>query len=263
MLITGLVAVTIRCSYLDKRWFQRDKKLFSCETRYVKSTTPWGTFMKVKSNFSGGNSKIEIISFVLQTLNYFPAGLDVNFPNLKEIFIQECNVFRLEQPNFRPFTKLEVLSIRANLYLEVLERGLFDYNKKLKFVNLYYNSFKHIDADLVSGLNFIQYFELERVTCFNMTINGNGTAISMAPFKPKFTRHCQDLGALKQHLDFSMRKNLHCKIEDELQSLIRELQSGIKELKQVNESTQSAIKSYGQLMLNITKLSKEISKIGK
>jgi len=191
-----VVGVRIKCIYLPDRWFQQDKKLISCEARFVKSTTPWEIFI-IRKNYSRTNNEVKSIAFMRQTVNYIPVGLEMIFPDLTEIYISECNLLRVDQSNFKPFTELKALSIRANRYLETLERSLFDYNKKLKYINLYCNNFKHIDADLVSGLSFLKYFELEHVTCLNITINGT----LMTPLKDLLKSKCQNPVVRRQQND--------------------------------------------------------------
>jgi len=202
--VAQIIALRSLCVYRKDAWFQQNKKLMCCGARFVKIKTAWET-LSIRTNYSRGNSKIEAISFDRQTLNYIPVGIDRIFPNLKELFTQDCNVLRLEQKNFKSFPKLEALSIRGNLHLDTLERGLFDYNKKLKYINLYCNNFKHIDPDLVSGLSSLKYFELEYVACLNITIKGTSTA----PLRENFQIHCQDSAILQHHIDLVLRQNLH------------------------------------------------------
>jgi len=218
-----------------------------CEARFVKIKTAWET-LSIRTNYSRGNSKIEVISFDRQTLNYIPAGIDRIFPNLKEFLTQDCNLFRVEQKNFKPFTKLEALWIRGNLHLHTLERGLFDYNKKLKYINLYSNNFKHIDADLVSGLSFLKYFQLECVTCFNITIKGT----SMAPLKENFKIHCQDSAILQHHVDLVLRQNQH-----------ETMNNSMMQLREAVNQRESYNLLFSRLSADLYNLSKQISELDK
>jgi len=165
-------------------------------------------------------------------------------------------LLRIDQETFKPFTELQALSIRGNLYLEVLERGLFDYNKKLKYLNLHQNNFMHIDADLVSGLSFLKYFELERVTCFNMTIRET----SMAPFKDKLKRKCQNPVVLQQHGEIVARQNFHRELENKFQNINEQLQDESKQM-QLTGSNQITINKFNKLHDDINSLSKQVSEL--
>jgi len=250
------VGIKNLCIYQTNRWFQQDQKSISCDARFVKFTSPWEKFTKVIKNYSNGNSEVKCIAFIRQTVNYIPVGLEMIFPDLKEIYLSECNLLRIDQETFKPFTELQALSIRGNLYLEVLERGLFDYNKKLKYLNLHQNNFMHIDADLVSGLSFLKYFELERVTCFNMTIRET----SMAPFKDKLKRKCQNPVVLQQHGEIVARQNFHRELENKFQNINEQLQDESKQM-QLTGSNQITINKFNKLHDDINSLSKQVSEL--
>jgi len=256
-LIVQINALQIRCFYNRNQWYQQVRNSILCDVKFLKSTTPWETFEEAKINYSSTNSEVKCIAFFRMTVNYIPSGLEMIFPDLREIYIQESNVLRIDQLNFKPITELESLSIRANRYLEVLERGLFDYNKKLKYINLYYNNFKHIDADLVSGLSLLKFFELELVTCISMTISES----SMAPFKDKVKRKCQNPVVLQRHDEIVARQNFHRELGKQIQNFKKQIQNESKQMKQKDERNQITIKKFNKLHDDINSLSKQVSEL--
>jgi len=124
----------------------------------------------------------------------------------------------------------------------------------LKFINLYHNNFKHIDPDLVSGLNALTYLEINHVPCFNVIVNGT----SMVVLKDSFARLCQNHVVLQQHDDLMKRLNLHKKLDDELKTSMVQLQKEAKQLEQLGKGHKMLI---DKLSMNITKLSEEVSEL--
>jgi len=250
----NIIPVQFRCTYTGNRWWSRYKEALLCDTRFLKVTTPWEKFTKVERNYSSTNSEVQSIGFFRQTMNYIPSGLEKIFPDLIEIYIQECNLLRVEQSNFKPFPELKALAIRGNRYLLTLERGLFDYNKQLIHINLFYNNFKHIDANLLDGMSSLNFFALQFNTCVNVTISN---ALKRGIVKTKLKLNCINPVVLQQHGEISARLNFHRKLRKEIQNCDKQLHDENNQMKQKNERNKIIISRFNKLHDDINSLSKQ------
>lgn len=108
-------------------------------------------------------SRFEAVNHLI---NYFPRGLEKIFTNLQHISIQNCQLKEIHQSDLKPYTHLNSISLDDNL-IEVIEDGLFDFNKELTEIYMSYNKIVHIGADAFSNLPRLQTLYLHGIPCLD------------------------------------------------------------------------------------------------
>jgi len=258
---TQLAAMDIACEYTfdpDFKEIKQDKSL-SCSVKHIELLTPWEVIIKTKDNQANISDQVKTVNFANQKLNFIPAGLENVFHDLKGLFFEGCNIHRVEQSNFKPFTELEGLWLRCNPLLDTLEKGLFDYNLKLTYLNFHNNNFKHIDANLFKSLNVLNSVRFFKCGCISTTIEMN----SMLPFKDEFQRKCQNEEAMQRQTEQVVQQNYHKQLYDEVREIKNQLEAEFYPLKQKARPNKIRIYNLNKIFTTIEELSNNVQELKK
>lgn len=128
----------------------------------------------VTGNHKNSNKTDDVIGLYIPSkiVYYFPRGFDKIFKNLKVIEISDCGLKVVHQSDLKPFSKLVELYLMSN-QLEVLEKGLFDFNSNLELIFLRNNKISFIDFNVFDNLSKLKFLFLDINTCIDMkTENG-------------------------------------------------------------------------------------------
>lgn len=96
---------------------------------------------------------------------YFPYDLEKFFPNLKTIVLQRGLLDKIQQRDLREHKFLEELNL-ANNDLEILQKDLFKYNRKLKSINLNNNRIGVIHPNVFDDLR-LDYLGMQGSQCIH------------------------------------------------------------------------------------------------
>jgi len=267
-LLTKAAAMEITCGYGFDPLFapiQRNKS-FSCNVEHIEVLTPWEVIIKTKENDTKVNEKVNAINFHHQKLNFIPAGLENVFHDLKGLLFESCDIHRVDQSNFKSFTELEGLWLRGNPQLDTLEKGLFDYNLKLTFLNFHNNNLRHIDANLFKSLNSLNYVVFATCGCIENVGISDGL---MLPFKNEFQRKCQNEEAMQRQTEQVVQQSYHKQLSDEVQEIKNQLEAEFYPLRQKARSNKirlsqlnKVLTSFAELSINVQELKKLAAKKG-
>jgi len=205
-LILKANAIQLDCDYkTDHSFFDiHEHGSIACDARNLRVTTPNEKITQASTNFQNGNDKVRALRILKQTFNFIPSSIDKLFPNLRGILIEDSDVFRVFQSNFKAFPELRGLWLRRNKWLEVLERDLFKFNKKLIYINLCFNNLKHIDANILDDINCLSTIEFVWNPCVDMNVANE----PMTALKVKFQQNCQNGNVLGSHEDFKKKNRI-------------------------------------------------------
>jgi len=248
-------AIEIACKYEKKAdWFVQiagDNNSLACLVQNMEVLTPWEVVTKEKSDSkrNEGNNNLKAlikgIGFSALNIRYIPFGIEKVFPSLEKMFFASCNVIRVRQANFKPFTELSALWLSENPHLDTLEKGLFDYNKKLERLSLSNNNFKYIDANIFEGLN-----SLKSIACESFQTN--------LQFKSLVTTKFRNLEVSQNHFDHILREDRHKQMAIEIQKMNSGIETIMKPLKQKGRLDKLKWFTYNKILANFTTLLSEI-----
>jgi len=226
---------------------QQDKSL-SCNVQHIEVLTPWEVITKTKDNDTKVNDKVNTVNFQHHKLNFIPAGLENVFHVLKGLLFESCDIHRVDQSNFKPFTELEGLWLRGNPQLDTLEKGLFDYNLKLTYLNLYNNSLRHLFDNLhsLNYVGFVQYLCMENVGISN-----------------GLQRNCQNEEAMQRQTEQVLRQNNHKQLFDEVREIKNQLQAEFYLLKQKARPNKIRLFQLNKIFMTFDELSNNIQELKK
>jgi len=194
-------AIKLECSYVNMEFFNAIHEFdkIACEAKDLHVTEFSEKVQQASVNYKDGNDQVRNLRVLQQTLNFIPSGIEKIFPNLRGISIEDSDVIRVFQSNFKAFPELRGLWLRGNKQLEVLERDLFKFNRKLHLLSLSNNNIQHIDPNILDDLSALSFFEFERNSCITNVIVINDP---MTELKQSFEENCQDGNALGIHSEF-------------------------------------------------------------
>jgi hypothetical protein len=102
------------------------------------------------------NSDVEAVYFTnLPQMQFFPANIQTQFPNLKAIYIGSTGLKELTQADLKPFSKLEDFHAQWS-QLTKIEKNLFEFNPQLKIIWLNDNQITHIEPLTFSNLSKLE-----------------------------------------------------------------------------------------------------------
>jgi hypothetical protein len=160
----------------------------------------------------------------------------------------------VRQANFKPFPDIRSIGLYQN-HLEVLEKGLFDYNTKLEHLDLLINNFKHIDANLLDDLHSLTFMN---ITCIDVQLKGNSTKLA---FKSLFESKCQNVEALQNHVDLILREDQHQRLKGKIPEVRKQVQTDLKPFRSDGRRDKLRLFNFEKLLANLTELLKHIKNL--
>ncbi|XP_070495405.1 putative leucine-rich repeat-containing protein DDB_G0290503 [Chironomus tepperi] len=101
-----------------------------------------------------------------KTIHQFPRGLEKHFINIEFIDIRHCGLKEVHQSDLKPFPELIYLALRGN-EIQVIEADLFEFNPKLKNIEIGESHVLHIDLNVFDDLPALIDLNLVDVPCFD------------------------------------------------------------------------------------------------
>jgi hypothetical protein len=136
-----------------------------------------------------GNEDVERFWENGKTLTSFPTNLASFFPNLKVIFIY-ASLLQLSSSDLQPFPDLLRFHSWYGKFTS-LDGDLFQYTRKLKFINFWAPALKNVGANLLTGLNDLVRVYFYASGCIG-TLNAN-TPQLIQELKQKLLLQCPPL----------------------------------------------------------------------
>ena len=157
----------------------------------------------VKASHSEQKTNNDVLGFLStnKTVHFFPQDLDIYFPNLKAIWIENCGLKEITQSDLKSFPHLVNCYMPKNS-IKTIDEGLFDFNPKLEFVGFGDNDIVHIDPNVFDNLSKLRYFWFNNVPCINKSIDDSRADV-LAVFK-EVKANCVSFEVVKKSTDSTM-----------------------------------------------------------
>jgi hypothetical protein len=126
----------------------------------------------------------------------FPRGIENIFPNLKLIRIYNTKLEKIGKTDFKPFKELQMLAIHGN-YFEIIERDLFEYVPKLKYIRISACNISYIDPHVFDHLKDLEQLYFESNICVNENAFGKS---NVAKLITKLKDKCSDSLKLSSYI---------------------------------------------------------------
>jgi hypothetical protein len=139
-----------------------------CDVTNLVLTSPNQQITSV-NGISGSNAiRNDVTGFYvqLQTMNYFPRGIEKFFPNIEAIYVQSCKLKAIKKEDLEKFTQLKELILHYN-EIEELYDDLFVSNEKLLYIDLGHNKIKFIGEKTFESLKNLHILYLSSNQCIN------------------------------------------------------------------------------------------------
>jgi len=152
LLLIGTRALKLDCEY-ETGYFSDigEQNSYYCNVRNLHITKPNEEIDGVVTSYAGGNDAVRGLVISHQTLNFFPAGIEKIFKNLRGIIIYNSKLKRITKADLKPFTELKGLWIYGT-EIDTLEKDLFMFNTKLTYIHFNSNKLQHIDNKILEPL---------------------------------------------------------------------------------------------------------------
>ncbi|KAL7012608.1 hypothetical protein ACKWTF_014950 [Chironomus riparius] len=157
----------IECNYEFKQYTSIGF-IFNCQVNTDPQITSRSSSALTLIHSRGAEVNDRVIGFYIyeKTVNYFPKALEKLFKNLKAISIESCKLKEVTQLDLKPFPKLAYLQLSLNL-IEVIEPGLFDFNRDLQVISFESNNILHVDSNVFDKLPKLTYLWFHGVPCYD------------------------------------------------------------------------------------------------
>lgn len=167
-------AVIIDCVHRKHPWTNHGN-INGCSAYYQISSSNNDTITQLnirnpRGNLSGDVGSDEIISFAIESsyqLQFIPRGIDNYFFNLKVLIVMYTGLTTVRQSDFKPLRQLENLYLRFNKQLESIEKDLFKFNRKIRFINLDGNRIATVAYDVFLPLTKLEELNFSFNACYN------------------------------------------------------------------------------------------------
>jgi len=264
----------VNCDYkIDNFVILRDK--YKCEVKKELEITSKNSSLITGVNGlhkrKKGNDDVTVFSVKKYTVNYFPTGLKKIFKNLEGIAISLCGLKEIHQNDLKPFPKLGYLDLNDN-DIEVIEAGIFEFNKNLKLVWLKRNKIHHIDLNVFEGLTQLTNLNLVGNNCTNLKgINAtevekvihslNSTCTNQEYLERKF----KETGAAKLDKEIMIKNESLANIDQNSTSNHDSLLSSIESLitKKMEENFNKTQNLFTNLSEKVDKLEQDLTEAKK
>lgn len=168
------VSLKVTCNYGIVTWsFIKDH--YQCQVAELRVETSDAIVESVDGQHLPGKTVDDVKSIQIdnQVCMFMPQRFDSFFKNIEGIQINAANLTALTQADLRPFPNLKQLILRDNEIME-LSADLFEFNKKLTFLDFTNNNLNLIPENIFSPLEKLESINLIDNVC--ITKSGYGTA---------------------------------------------------------------------------------------
>lgn len=164
-------------------------ELYTCNVGSIHVEEPNMTLERVDGAHMEGKSSddVKAISVDSQVLKFIPNGLGETFKNLEALHIQKSELTVIAKEDLQQFPNLKSLAVN-DCNLQQLESGLFQFNPKLKVLQLQYNKISFIATDIFEPIKDLEKADLGVNSCIsNRAFNHEQLEGLVEDIK----RHCQ------------------------------------------------------------------------
>ena len=197
---SALASTAVQCTYGSHR-YELLNDIYQCSVSSINiATQDPAQFSSVKGIHEGIKTNDDVIGFraVGQNIQFFPLGLQQQFPSIKVIHLENCPLKQLRQSDLLDYKNLEYLCI-FNSDLSIIDDGTFDFNPELQLINFGSNKFLNIDPSAFRSLSKLTNLYLHSVPCIGrFTRDRNGVKDILLNLETK----CKDPEYLSLHQKF-------------------------------------------------------------
>lgn len=224
--ITSSLSIEIKCSFKTSNWIPEIPSFYECEaTTSVINTVSDANITGINGVHLPGRGNDDLSSIYMyrsKPIRHFPQNLEKFFKNLQIIAIVMVNLQAVRQSDLKVFPRLRVLYLDSN-EIEVLEKDLLAFNKRLEFVNFSNNRIMHVDVSVFRGLNILKTLWFENNECYSRkAINNRLDTLALI-------KDIRDSCYVDQLLESGVEEFTKLKLE------FKEMQREISSLKTQNE----------------------------
>lgn len=171
-------SVKIICSDIeDHYWYKYQNHFVTCMVDKSMSSATFGASVSTAKHSNGSEiaNVAEIEGFLIKqsppaAVKFIPFGLKKKFPSLKALLFDQTDLQVVKKENLKEFgDSLQYLYLMKCKIISI-DADLFEYNSKLKFINLYGNPIRYIEPDFFKNLipmDYIDEFNFMNAGCMN------------------------------------------------------------------------------------------------
>jgi BTB/POZ domain/Leucine rich repeat len=156
--------------------FQFNEGDYECEIRKASITQPLTEIKAVLGDHQPGKTNADVIILSIQdtVVHYMPKGFSVIFPELKEIYIKNCQMKKILREDLIGFEALEALHLDEN-QLTSLPDDLLTNMKKLKEISFENNEIEYMSSKLLKSIssNELEFVDFEKNSRINEFFNSD------------------------------------------------------------------------------------------
>lgn len=154
--------------------------LYTCQATVIWSQS--ATLEIVTGNHQGGRThdNVEYIYIPNQNMPVIPQGIGAVFKNIRSLRFDNNNMLSISAADMQQFPKVEIFYVYDNK-LTSIDGDMFLFTPLLRQFGLSDNQVQHIGHNLVTNLNSLQTFFVERNICINRSARNRADVLALGP----------------------------------------------------------------------------------
>lgn len=168
-LIPLAVSLKVTCNYRIVAWsFIKDH--YQCHISELRVDSPDEVVDSIDGEHLSGNADDDVKSIAIenQVCMFMPQKFDSFFKNIEGIQISTSNLESITQADLKPFPNLKQLILNSNKIVE-LSADLFEFNKKLIFLDFSHNNILLIPENIFSPIENLESIDFSENVCISKT----------------------------------------------------------------------------------------------
>lgn len=168
--ISTAAANSLNCNFYTSGWGNAEGLYYTCKVIDLRTESPNILIDRILGNHIENFSNDDVKHWVVENsprMLFMPRGVGDFFKNLEEVYIRNVGLQSITQSDLRQFQSLEQLTLYET-ELRSLESGLFQFNPRLKLLNLNSNRLSSIAPDVLSPLKNLFHVSLKNNVCIDI-----------------------------------------------------------------------------------------------
>lgn len=182
-----ILGLNIKCNYTKQSWAYVQNSIACVSSNLIietKNKIISTADDQAACDFHHKNFKLLVFSDAI--VNFIPKHINLFFPGLEGLTIENSQLKEIRKSNLKFFVKLKMLYLNNNK-LQTLPGDLFEDNTELKHVNFNGNRLQYIGSDILSPLNKLEVAYFDDNPCIRESVRRH----NIASLVEKFVKQCR------------------------------------------------------------------------
>lgn len=218
-LISSVSGLSFTCSYSLRIWAP-DKMIYTCVVQSIENGNV-NVIEELTGDHQAESSNADVLGIIIQekVLHQIPQNLVEFFPNLIGFICINSSLQLVSAEDLQPFSDLYFFRVWGN-QIKSLDRDLFQFNRKLMFIDFDLNRLEQVGTNLIGNLHQLREADFRNNPCIDVFANDRLYIENLNKILPI---RCPPLNEPPTTTELPQCK-VRCSLEDEVDQLKEEVE---------------------------------------